>query len=68
MLTVRIYRDNELKQTFVDQTSDACALGYLHRAQGNSADHAIRYEGWKVEVIDQDTGEAEFWKPYTRTE
>lgn len=64
MITVKIYHDNELKKTFTDQHSDACALGYLHMAQGNSADHAIRYEGWKVELTDQDTGEIEYWKPY----
>ena len=66
MLTVRIYHDNKLKQEFTDQVSDACALGYLHRVQGSSADHAIRYEGWKVELTDQDTGEVGFWKPYNR--
>ena len=65
-MTVRIYHNNELKTTFTDQESDMCALGYLLRVQSNSTDHAIRYEGWKVELTDQDTGEVECWKPYQR--
>lgn len=68
MLTVKIYHEGKLKETFTDQKNDACALGYLHRATSVSADRAIRVEGWQVELIDQETGESEFWKPYQRIE
>lgn len=65
MLTIKIYHKRELKETFTDQVSDLCALRYLHMAQSNSADHAIRYEGWEVELTDQETGEVEYWRPYS---
>jgi len=64
MLTFNIYQDNDLKKTFTDQESDQNAFGYMLRIQGNSINHALRYEGWNVEVIDQDTGEKTYWKPY----
>jgi hypothetical protein len=34
------------------------------RAQGQSIHHALKFEGWKVEQINEQTKESEFWKPY----
>lgn len=62
--TIRIYHDGDLKKEFTGQTSDTNAFGYLLKAQGNSVNHALKYEGWKVEQINEQTGKSEFWKPY----
>lgn len=37
-------------------------MGWLLRNQSNSTSHAIKYEGYKVEVIDEETNESYFWK------
>lgn len=67
MVTVDIYRYEALQATFTDQDSDFCALRYLLSHQPHSTDHALRYEGWKVKVTDQETGTVEYWKPYTNS-
>ena len=33
----------------------------LQRLQGQSADWAIKYEGWKIEEIDEETGQKFRW-------
>lgn len=66
MVTINIYQDNNLKQTFKDQESDFCAFKWLLNHQGQSTDWALRYGGWKVEIIDQETKEITFWKPYSK--
>ena len=63
--TFKIYQDNELKKEFNEQESDQKAFAYLLRSQGQSTDWALRYGGWKVEQINEQTKESEFWKPYT---
>ena len=65
MYTFIISHNGEVKKRFENQESDMQAFGYLLRAQGNSTDYALRYGGWKVEQINQDTKESEFWKPYS---
>jgi len=66
MLTINIYHNNELQKTFANQETDLKALSYLQRSQSHSTDWAIRYEGWKVEYINEETGEKELLKPYDR--
>lgn len=66
MITIIIYKDGQVQQKYEHETSDIKALGYMLRNQPNSTDHAIRYEGWSVELIDEDTKESEFWKPYSK--
>lgn len=65
-LTVTISKDGQIKKIFENQPDDSAALGWMLRNQSNSTDHALRYEGWKVEVKDNNTGEIYNWKPYSR--
>lgn len=64
MYTYKIYHDKELKKTFENQPNDICIFGYMLRAQSNSINHALKYEGWKIEIINEGTGETEIMKPY----
>lgn len=59
-----ISKDGEIKKIFENQTTDSAAFGYMLRAQSQSVNHALKYEGWKVEQINEQTGKSEFWKPY----
>ena len=52
MVTINIYQDNQLKQTFANEANDFAALRWLLNNQGQSTDWALRYGGWKVELID----------------
>ena len=62
MITVNIYKDNQILKTFEHENSDFCALKWLLNHQSNSCSHAIKYEGYKVELIDEETNEKEYWK------
>lgn len=62
MITINIYKDNKVVKTFENEYSDFCALKWLLNHQSNSTDWALKYEGYKVEIIDQETKEIEFWK------
>ncbi len=64
-MTVIIYKDNKEVKRFENEESDFCAFRWLHQNQGQSTDWAMRWGGYKVEVID-DNGVSEFWKPYTK--
>lgn len=64
-LTIKITQDGELKKEFNGQDSDISAFGWLLRNQGQSTDWALKHGGWKVEVINETTGESTFWKPYS---
>ena len=59
-----ISQDNEVKHTFENQPDDTKAFGWMLRNQGASIGRAIKYEGWKVEQINEQTNESEFWKGY----
>jgi|688.fasta_scaffold84330_9 hypothetical protein len=63
---VIISQDGEIKKTFENEKNDFCALRYLLQNQCQSTDYALRHGGWKVELINEQTGESDFWKPYTR--
>lgn len=56
MFTYKIYHDDKLKKEFKDQETDVNVFGYMLRIQGNSVSHALKYEGWKINVFDQETG------------
>ena len=64
MYTLRIFRDNELRKEFKHEKNDFAAFKYLLDHQSNSINHAIKYEGWKVEIEDEETGEKDYYKPY----
>lgn len=64
MYTYKIYHDNKLQKTFENQPNDICIFGYMLRAQSNSINHALKYEGWRIEITNEETGETEKMKPY----
>lgn len=66
MITINIYQDNKIIKTFENVDNDFCAFEWLLNHQGQSTDYAIRYGGYKVELIDNDTKEVEYWKPYSK--
>lgn len=61
MITIKITKDGELQKEFKQQSDDFLAFKYLIDKQGNSIHHAVRHEGWDVELIDEDTGEKQFY-------
>lgn len=65
MHTFIISQDGEVKKTLKDQDGDFEAFKYLLNHQGQSTDYALKWGGWKVEQIDQETNVSEFWKPYS---
>lgn len=65
-ITVNIYQDGNLKQTLTGDEAENNAFAWLLRNQGQSTDHALRYGGWRVEVISAD-GSTNDWKPYSTT-
>ena len=60
MITINIYHDNKLEKTFENQENDFNAFKWMLNHQGQSIDWAIKYEGWKVEVIDE-KGRRTYW-------
>jgi hypothetical protein len=61
MYTLNIYQNNELKKTFKDQKTDFKAFKFLLDNQSQSTSYAIKYGGWKVEIINQKTKEVSFY-------
>ena len=46
--TVALLRDGKVVGTFVDETS---AMAYVHRTHSYSFFHALRHEGYSVQVL-----------------
>ena len=63
MKTYIIYNDNKEVKKFENQNSDFPVLKYIQSHQGQSLNWALKYGGWKVEEIDQETKVSLFWKP-----
>ena len=61
--TYKIFQDGELRKEFNGQENDFEPFKYLLRNQHQSTDYALRYGGWKVEEINEQTGQSIFWKP-----
>ncbi len=59
--TFIITQDDKVMKEFKNCDTDFAPFGWLLRNQGNSVSHAIKYEGWKVEQINEQTGQKEFW-------
>lgn len=59
-----VSKDGEVKKTFINQDSDVNAFAYLLKIQPMSTCWAMKYEGWKVEQINEQTGVSFFWKHY----
>ncbi len=60
--TYKIYQDDQLKKEFNGQKNDSAPFGWLLRNQHQSTSYAIKYGGWKVEEINEQTNESNFWK------
>ena len=58
--TLRIYQDNELVKEFFKSENGGEAFGWLLRNQHLSVDSALRWGGWAVEQINEQTEEKEF--------
>ena len=63
--TLIIKQDGELKKKFTGQKSDFEAFKYLLNHQGQSTDWALKYGGWSVEIVNEQTKESAFYKPYS---
>lgn len=62
LFTIVITRNREELKRITGQTSDAAGFREMHRLSSSSADWAITYEGYKVEVINERTEESYFWQ------
>lgn len=60
--TYEIFHDEKLVETLENQPHDVKLFGLLLRLQSNSVYHAFKYEGWRVDVINEQTGERLPWK------
>lgn len=58
-----ITRDGKELKTFEKQTTDFEPFKWLLNYNSSSIHWALRYEGYKVEVVNEQTGKSEFWKP-----
>lgn len=64
--TITISQEGIVKKVFENATDDTEAFGWMLRNQGQSIDWALRHEKWTVEVKNNQTGEIDFWKPYSK--
>ena len=62
MVTFKIYRNNKVIKEFNNQNSDFEVLKFMLNHQSSSMHHALKYEGYKVEEIDEETQKSHFWK------
>ena len=60
MITVKVLRDGEVIKEFKNQTNDFEGFKYLLDHQSASTHHAVKYEGWNVIGIDEETKEEVF--------
>lgn len=62
MVTFKIYKDNKLIKEFNNQESDLNVLRFMLSYQSQSMHYALKYEGYKVEQIDEQTKKSHFWQ------
>ena len=62
MVTFKIHKDNKIIKEFNKQDSDFCVLKFMLNHQSSSMHHALKYEGYKVQQIDEETQKSHFWK------
>ena len=60
--TYRISENGIQKAVFTNCKTDFEACKYLLNKQGNSMSYAIKYNGWKIEEINEQTFESTFIK------
>jgi hypothetical protein len=61
MKTYIISKDGEVKAELNNQESDINVIGKMQKLQSQSTHWAIKYEGWKVAEIDEETGIKSQW-------
>jgi hypothetical protein len=59
-----ISQDNKELKSFEHQNSDFEPFKWLLNHQGQSVNYALKWGGFKVQQIDEDTQESIFWDPY----
>jgi hypothetical protein len=59
-----IYKDNKEVKTLEHQNSDFEPFKWLLNHQGQSINWALKYGGFEVEQINEETNETSFWNPY----
>ncbi len=63
MQTFIVYQDNKEIKRFENQETDIKPLIFIQRHQGQSLSYALKYSGYKVEEIDEDTKVSKYWNP-----
>lgn len=64
MYTYKIYQDGKIKAEITGQENDFKAFKYLLDNQSASTNYALKWGGWKVEIINEETGEITQMKHY----
>lgn len=62
-----ISQDGKELKVFEHQDNDFEPFRWLLMHQGQSTNYALKYGGFKVEAIDEESGESEFWNPYDKS-
>lgn len=62
--TFKIYKDGNVVKEFTKQVGDFEPFKWLLRNQGQSTNYALKYGGYKVEEINEQSKESKFWNPY----
>lgn len=63
MRTFIISQDKKEVKRFTNQESDFAACKYIQSHQSQSLNWALRYGGWQVEEIDEETEVSTWWNP-----
>ena len=59
MYTFEIYKNGNLIASLENQTNDINLIGKMHKIQSSSLHWAVKYEGYKIISIDENTKERE---------
>ena len=62
MLKFIIYKDDEKAEVFEHQEDSSNPFRWLLNHQGQSIHYALKYGGYKVEQIDEETEKSTFWE------
>lgn len=62
LYTFIVTKDGEEKAKFENQKTDFEPFKYILNNQSQSVHWAMKWEGWKVQEINEDTKESSFWE------
>jgi hypothetical protein len=54
MFSYFIFQDNQIKKVLRNQASDVNVYGTMHKLTSCSVQHALTYEGYKIEVLNHE--------------